>query len=287
MKLSPLDIRKQEFNRVMRGYDVDEVRAFLSTVATQMDDLIEEQERAQQDLDEHRGKMGHLEDVQEALQATLNMARQNAEEARKAAMDKAELIVHEAHLKAEEILKKAEAEIDRLRAEITHLESNRDRFVAKLRSVLNAELEMLTSIKPEPADKQRDGAVETAGLAFIDPDARKRREEILAKAAVAKKAKSVASQEKPAEDENEVDMAAGGDSLPDMPEGDESQDVRDISEVVAALKAEVDEAADQEEGEVADTEVTGPSAAEYENGEQDKADQEEIQKIRRILDDLE
>ncbi len=145
MKLSPLDIRKQEFSRGMRGYDVDEVRAFLSTVAGQMDDLIEEQERSRSQLDDHRGKMGHLEDVQEALQATLNMARQNAEETRKTAMSKAEMIMHEAQLKGEEILKRAEREMDRLRGEVMNLETRRDQILAKLRSVLTAELEMLES----------------------------------------------------------------------------------------------------------------------------------------------
>ncbi|MCK4350823.1 MAG: DivIVA domain-containing protein, partial [Candidatus Krumholzibacteria bacterium] len=33
MRITPLDIRKQEFRKTMRGLDSDEVYAFLTTVA--------------------------------------------------------------------------------------------------------------------------------------------------------------------------------------------------------------------------------------------------------------
>jgi cell division initiation protein len=256
MKLSPLDVRKQEFSRGMRGYDVDEVRAFLSTVAGQMDDLIEEQERSQNQLDDHRGRMGHLEDVQEALQATLNMARQNAEETRKAAMSKAEMILHEAQLKGEEILKKAEREMDKLRADITHLETRRDQILAKLRSVLGAELEMLESLRPEPADRQVEPAAEMASLSYVDPAARAHKQELLAKAAAAAARVGTTTQEIKAED------SVGTDNPP--------EEVQNIADVVAALKAEVDGTPDNREPE-----------------QEDSGELEEMQKIRRILDDLE
>ncbi|MFV1979574.1 MAG: DivIVA domain-containing protein [Rhodothermia bacterium] len=255
MKLSPLDVRKQEFSRGMRGYDVDEVRAFLSTVASQMDELMEEQERFQNQLDDQKGKMGHLEDVQEALQATLNLARQNSEDTRKAAMSKAEMILHEAQLKGEEILKKAEREIDKLRAEITHLETRRDQILAKLRSVLSAELEMLESLRPEPADRQAEPAAELAGLSYVDPAARAYKEELLAKAAAAAAREGAATPAVEAED-----------SVDD----DAPEEMQNIADVVAALKAGVDGPPDRREPE-----------------EEDSGELEEMQKIRRILDDLE
>ncbi len=243
----------------MRGYDVDEVRAFLSTVAGQMDDLMEEQERSQNQLEDHRGKMGHLEDVQEALQATLNMARQNAEETRQAAMTKAELIMHEAHLKGEEILKKAEREIDKLRSDITQLETKRDQILVKLRSVLSAELEMLETLRPEPADRQAEPAAELAGLAFVDPDARAYKEELIAKANAAPDQSGTAAP--PAEVQDSV-AAPTNNGTPEP--------AQNIAEVVAALKAEVDGPPDEQEPE---EEVSG--------------ELDEMQKIRRILDDLE
>ena len=252
MKLSPLDIRKQEFSRGMRGYDVDEVRAFLQTVAGQMDELIEEQVRVEGLLDDQKGKMGHLEDVQEALQATLNLARQNAEETRQTALTKAEMIIHEAHLKGEEILKRAERELDKLRTDIQHLELGRDQMLAKLRSVLNAELELLESLRPPPADLQRDSGVEVAGLAYLDPAAREYKEQ--KEAEKVEKAKTTP--------DNAADAAAEP--------AEAGEEEPDIAEVVAALKASVDEA---------------PANDEQDQRKDDDLD--EMQKIRRILDDLE
>ncbi|MFC2086077.1 DivIVA domain-containing protein [Bacteroidota bacterium] len=274
MKLSPLDIKKQEFSRGMRGYDVDEVRAFLATIAGQMDELMEEHLRSQNDLENHKGKMGHLEDVQEALQATLNMARQNSEETRKAALSKAEMIVHEAHLKGEEIMKKAERGIDKLRTDITHLETRRDQILAKLRSVLTAELEMLESLRPEPADRQTDSGVEVAALAYVDPAARAYKQELLAKAAAAAASQAEAGREAARRNARLSDESSGNPSADEQDQADQSDDghseVQNIADVVAALKAEVDgDPTTQESRDNGGTEL------------------EEMQKIRQILDDLE
>ena len=42
MKLTPLEIRKQEFAKAFRGYNIEEVRAFLETLADQVDALQKE-----------------------------------------------------------------------------------------------------------------------------------------------------------------------------------------------------------------------------------------------------
>jgi cell division initiation protein len=284
MKLSPLEIRKQEFNRVMRGYDADEVRAFLTNVANQMDELIVEQERSENALAEHKSKMGHLEDVQEALQATLNTARQNAEETRQTAIKKAEIIIHEAHLKSEEILKKAERDIEKLRSDITELQTKRDQILAKIKSVLNAELDMLKSFQPEEVEDHKESGVEVAALEYIDPKARAYKEELLAKARAAAARESGS---------NESSKDGVGESGSDESEGDDEVDhvgetsapsgeaeasekdgavgaAQDVAEVVASLKASV-----------------GESDESSNKSDDDAQDQEEIKKIRRILDDLE
>ena len=260
----------------MRGYDVDEVRAFLQTVAGQMDDLIEEHAHSKDALDEHKGKMGHLEDVQEALQATLNMARKTAEETRQAAMTKAEMVIHEAHLKGEEILRKAERELEKLRSDITNLESRRDQMVVKLKSVLAAEMEMLDTLRSDPADRYRESGIELAGLEFVDPAARahKAKEEAKAAALAATGATpdgEEASEAKPEGSEDQgfdTNESASSDANPlDAP-----VEKPDIAEVVASLKASVDQPGESEE-----TESDSDAHAEH----------DEMQKIRKILDDLE
>lgn len=249
MKLSPLDVRKQEFSRAVRGYDADEVRAFLQTVAGQMEDLIDEQLRAQSELEEFKGKMGHLEHVQEALQTTLEMARQNSEDTRKAALKKAEMIIHEAHLKGEEILKRGEHDIRKTRDEIARMEAKRDELIVRFRSMLEAEIQLLDRFRPEPKATMTETDMEMASLEYVDPAARahgKRKQAAAAAAAVEEQAETA--------------------------EPEENDDKPSVEEVVAELKASVDALGDEVED---DTE----SSREDEVGE--------MQKIRQILDDLE
>lgn len=250
MKLSPLDVRKQEFSRAVRGYDSDEVRAFLQTVAGQMEDLIDEQIRAQSELEEFKGKMGHLEHVQEALQATLEMARQNAEDTRKAALKKAEMIIHEAHLKGEEILKRGELDVKKTRDEIIRIEAKRDELMVRFRSMLEAEIELLDRFKPESKAGAQEAEMEMASLEYVDPAAR----------AHAKKKQAAAA-------------AATGEA-PEREEPNVEPDAKpSVEEVVAELKASVD--------------ALGDDMVEDENDAQKEADLGEMQKIRQILDDLE
>lgn len=170
-------------------------------------------------------------------------------------MSKAEMILHEAQLKAEEILKKAERAIDKLRDDIANLETRRDHILAKIRSVLNAELEMIESLRPEPADRQAEPAAELAGLSFVEPAARAYKAELLAKAAAA------AAREGTDTSETETEDSVDDDSTPEV--------AQDVADVIAALKAEVDPPDDQKPVDENSDELG------------------EMQKIRRILDDLE
>ena len=50
MKLSPMDIRKQEFDSALRGYSTDDVEAFLQMVSEQWEELLDEQRRLEEQV---------------------------------------------------------------------------------------------------------------------------------------------------------------------------------------------------------------------------------------------
>ena len=67
MKVTPLDLRQQRFNTVMRGYDRGEVTAFLNEVADDYENALREADRLRQEvvkleavLAEHRGQERNL-----------------------------------------------------------------------------------------------------------------------------------------------------------------------------------------------------------------------------------
>jgi cell division initiation protein len=50
MKVTPLDLRQQRFNTVIRGYDRGEVNAFLAEAAEDYENALRENDRLRQEL---------------------------------------------------------------------------------------------------------------------------------------------------------------------------------------------------------------------------------------------
>src|SRR5438477_10618227 len=68
--LTPLEIQKQQFSRVLKGYNADEVRAYLSLVAEEIERLLRDVDRLarensmlRDELDEHSQRERILKDT--------------------------------------------------------------------------------------------------------------------------------------------------------------------------------------------------------------------------------
>ncbi len=61
MKLSPVLIKKQEFEKSMRGYNVEEVQAFLDKVSTDAEELLNENEQLQSEIEKEKDVNRDLE----------------------------------------------------------------------------------------------------------------------------------------------------------------------------------------------------------------------------------
>ncbi|MCH6575836.1 MAG: DivIVA domain-containing protein [Bacteroidetes bacterium] len=143
MKLTPIDIRKWEFKKGMRGYDKYEVQAFLELAA-------EEFEKLQQDRREFEQKSKRLEKeieeyrrVEKSLQDTLVSAKETTDRSMENSRKEAELIVGDAELHADKILEGARKKASKIEDEITRLTVLRDSFAVKLKSILSSQVELL------------------------------------------------------------------------------------------------------------------------------------------------
>ncbi len=176
MRLSPLDIKKQEFTRTLRGYDQDEVQAFLDMLAGQWEALLAEQRRTEVQVGELKAKMEHYEKVEEALQETLLIARESSQQALENARQEAAILVKEAVGESEDLTRDALRQRAQLMQEIQGLIGRRDEIVARLRAFLMSEAEVLARFEerdierfferapdapaPEAAEEARPEAVE-------------------------------------------------------------------------------------------------------------------------------
>ena len=116
MKISPMDIQRQTFGVRLRGFDPDEVRAFLAVVAEEMAAL-------QRDKDEIEQQLRHLEQIvgehrerETILKNTLLTAQKAAEDIRESARRRPSTVVKQAELQGDRLLELAQAPRPRGRA---------------------------------------------------------------------------------------------------------------------------------------------------------------------------
>ncbi len=143
MKLTPLDIRKQEFKKSMRGYDADEVDAFLSMVADELELLIREKNQVNDELIKLRTQLKDYQQVEQTLRDTLMKAQNTVEESRANSRREAEIIIHEAELQAEHSVKDAKESLKDLKNEIYMLQVQKESFAKRLKHLLESQIELL------------------------------------------------------------------------------------------------------------------------------------------------
>lgn len=147
MKLSPLDIKRQQFGKSFRGYETDEVDAFVKQVASQWESVLDELRLANERNRELEQKLKHYERVELALQEALETARETARRSEEAAERKAKIIVEQAELKAERTLQDVEQERFGLRRDLAKLTGRQNEVAARLRAFLMSELEILAQFQ--------------------------------------------------------------------------------------------------------------------------------------------
>jgi cell division initiation protein len=145
MRITPLDVRKQEFRKGMRGLDPDEVYAFLATVADEYEAALNDNKALRERLLELDDKVQEYRTIERTLRDTLVTAERVTVESKDNARREASLIVKEAQLQAERSLRDISSEAGRLRQEIQRLRSQRDAYVAKMRVVAESHVKFIDS----------------------------------------------------------------------------------------------------------------------------------------------
>ncbi len=145
MRITPLDVRKQEFRKAMRGLDGDEVYAFLSTVADEYEAVLNDNKALRERLLELDDKVQEYRSIERTLRDTLLTAERVTVEAKDNARREASLIIKEAQLEAQKSLRDVTSDGARLRQEIQRLRSQRDAYIAKMKVVAESHVKFIES----------------------------------------------------------------------------------------------------------------------------------------------
>lgn len=138
MDLSPLDVRKkkEDFQRVFRGYDTGQVDAFLDVVSDRLEELESEHRRLVERVETLEGQVADYREREKALNEALLTAQELREEARQQAERDADLKMKEARARAEEILQEARRGAEKARDELERLRREKEGLVHSLRGTL-------------------------------------------------------------------------------------------------------------------------------------------------------
>ncbi len=136
MKLTALEIKQQQFEKSIRGYDPAEVNTFLSLLANEWEHMTGRMRELENQVDKLNDKLKHYERVEEALHETLQTAKNSAEEKLGTARREAKLIEEKAELEAEKIVKQAYETRREIRQSIIQLIDKRSEVIRSLRSFL-------------------------------------------------------------------------------------------------------------------------------------------------------
>jgi cell division initiation protein len=152
--LTPLEIQKQTFSRALKGYNVDDVRAYLHLVAEEIERLLRENDRLMRDSSMLREDLEDHSNRERILKDTLLSAQKVAEDLTANARKEAELIVKDAELLAERVIGQAMQRVGDLERSISDLKIERRAARNKLTATLDTIQQMVLLDAEEEANEQ-------------------------------------------------------------------------------------------------------------------------------------
>ncbi len=138
----------------MRGFDPEEVEAFLTMIADELELLIREKNQLNDDLIKLRTQLNDYQKVEHTLRDTLVKAQSTIDESRANSRREAELIIHEAELEAENIIREARDELLNLRQEISLVQAQKKSFISRLRHILESQVELIEVLQSDDYSMQ-------------------------------------------------------------------------------------------------------------------------------------
>jgi cell division initiation protein len=162
MRITPLDIQQKQFPIKFRGFDVEEVYAFLEIVREEMEALIRENSMLKENVSRLENQLKEFKDMEITLRETLLTAQQMVEDYKNNSIKESELITREAEMKAESMIKQAQEKVIKVHEDIVDLKGIRRHFKEELTRLIKGHLQMLEF------DNEREGIEE--GEEIIEPE---------------------------------------------------------------------------------------------------------------------
>ncbi len=143
MKFTPFGIKNQEFSRTVRGYDRDEVKAFLEKLSDEFEKLQNENDRMKSELESIKEQMNEYKKIEKNLQTALLSATESTSKAVDSARKQTALIIKEAELKSAQMIENAKENANKVRDSVLRLREEKNLLIARLKAIINTQTSLL------------------------------------------------------------------------------------------------------------------------------------------------
>lgn len=146
----------EKFNRVLRGYDPEEVNAFLDHVITQVEKMIVEIKDKDEEIvalkaqlveqEQLKSKLANYEKIENTLNRAIFMAEKTSEQMKINAHNEAEVILEDAKKNASRIVNEALLRAEKTEMEANMLRRNINIFKRRIRTIVEEQLQAVEEI---------------------------------------------------------------------------------------------------------------------------------------------
>lgn len=135
MKISAIDIRKHTFEKIFRGYNPDEVDAFLNSLSQEWERFSSENSMLRMQLEYAEKELGKLKDIESTLFRTLKSAEDASRQIEKEAIEAADKRIEESKEKADSMMEEAEQRTNQIILETENrLKKFKEDFALEIKS---------------------------------------------------------------------------------------------------------------------------------------------------------
>lgn len=203
--ITPMDIHNKTFSKGLRGYSEEEVNDFLRQIVTDYEQIYREHREMEEEMDQMKLKLSNYERISDTMTATLQLAKDTAENVKKNAKRNADILISNAKMEGDRQVKDAEDYRRRLAETMIHTEGNMKNYVSKIRKDLElalASIDALENLKAPIVPGYAYPAVELPEEETLKTEEAPKTEEVSSEAVAEEALTEEAVSEEPAAEES-------------------------------------------------------------------------------------
>jgi cell division initiation protein len=152
MKITPIDIRQQQFSKRLRGLDPREVDSFLNLVSDELEAAVRDNNALKEELARTGRIVEEYRERERALKETMITAQRITDDIKESARKEAEVILSRAELQAEKIIHAANDRLVKIIEDINEVKRQREQLHVILTGVIESHRRLLHEVDEEKTE---------------------------------------------------------------------------------------------------------------------------------------